>query len=537
MTRKVRAKGSEFAEAILDFKGSKVEFEPSYEPQRLIYDMYAGFFVLKAGRQVGKSLGLGGRINIGSISQPWFTSLYISPSQIQTKRFSTGYLDIFRDSKYINGHFVNPKDPGNVFHKSYKNKSQVYLSYAQTGADADRVRGLTADLLCIDEVQDVSMDIIPVIAEILNTSDFGYQMFAGTSKSTANTLEQLWQQTNMMEFVKKCECCGKWVIPDNFDICMRMCADPKGLTCPYCQKPFSFLGGQWVATKPSEIRQGVHLPQMIFGANCTPKKWARMHQKIEASKKGILYTPNTIANEIFGLATDLGATSLSLGECKACSDNSWTEWPNTDGSNVPDHLKPRLNSIQSVVLGVDWSVSGSESSMTVYTVIGIDGTGGMAVLETAKLQDAKITDQVDIVCEIARKWQVDIVASDRGVGVLQAELMAEKLGADKVIMCQYVSSNTRLTWNEQGGFLAADRTRAIDNVMMKIRRGPDRFLTPSWALTEGYWEDALSLYEEETRIGKRLYVKDPAIPDDWIHSVVFANLGYQYINGDYTFTE
>jgi len=132
---------------------------------------------------------------------------------------------------------------------------------------------------------------------------------------------------------------------------------------------------------------------------------------------------------------------------------------------------------------------------------------------------------------------VRIVASDRGVGVLQAEIMQQRLGPDKVIMCQYVSSNARLSWNTQGGFLSADRTRAMDNVMMKMRLGPERFLTPAWNLTEGYWGDALAIYEEESRTGKRLYIKDPSIPDDWFHSVVFANLGYQYICGDYTFTE
>jgi hypothetical protein len=533
----IKATGSKYAQAILDFKGSRVRFEPDYDPQRLIYDMYPEVLVVKAARQVGKSLGLGGRINIGSISQPWFTSLYISPSQTQTKRFSVGYLDIFRDSKFIKKFFVNSKDVGNVFHKSYNNKSEVILSYAQTGADADRVRGITADLLCIDEVQDVSIDIIPVIAEVLNTSDYGYQIFTGTSKSTANTLEQLWLTTNQMEFVKKCDKCSKWVIPNEYDLCMEMCVNPKTLVCPYCHSPFSFNGGQWVSTKPGVKRQGLHLPQLIFGANCKPGKWERLYAKVDLSRKGVMYTPTLIANEIFGLATDLGASSLSLGEAQGCCVPDWTEWPSPDGSNLSGEMLSRAKSITNVVLGVDWSVSGSQSSMTVVSVIGIDSTGGMILLEATKLSEGKILDQVDRVCEIARKWNVSIVASDRGVGVLQAELMANKLGRDKVIMCQYVTSNTRLYWNSNGNFLAADRTQAMDNVMMKMRLGVHRFATPNWNLTEGLWNDALAIYEEETRTGRRLYIKDPNIPDDWFHSVVFANLGYQYLTGDYTFVE
>ncbi|CAL9990614.1 hypothetical protein VPHD148_0330 [Vibrio phage D148] len=46
----VSATGSKLAEAILEFKGNRVVFEPKYEPQRLLYDLYPQFLVVKAGR-------------------------------------------------------------------------------------------------------------------------------------------------------------------------------------------------------------------------------------------------------------------------------------------------------------------------------------------------------------------------------------------------------------------------------------------------------------------------------------------------------
>lgn len=49
-SKKVKATGSRLAEAILEFKGNKVVFEPKYEPQRLLYDLYPQFLVVKAGR-------------------------------------------------------------------------------------------------------------------------------------------------------------------------------------------------------------------------------------------------------------------------------------------------------------------------------------------------------------------------------------------------------------------------------------------------------------------------------------------------------
>lgn len=538
--KKVRATGSQLAEAILDFKGNKVEFGKKYEPQRLLYDLYPQFLVVKAGRQVGKSLGLAGRITTGSISQPYFTSLFIAPSQIQTKRWSGGYLDTFRESKYVSKHYVNNKDPGNVFEKTFSNKSKVYLSYGQTSADMDRVRGLTADLLCLDEVQDIELASVPIVKEILNTSAYGYQLFTGTSKSNAGTLEQLWQQTNQMQFVKKCSKCSKWVIPDRFETCMEMVTNPDHMVCPYCHNEFSFYGGEWIATRNAlsqgpGAKYGMALPQLIFGANTTPgtRQWNDLYDKVQQSLNGVLYTPETVANEIFGLATDLGATSLSITEAQACSLPEYREFIKPDWSNLVPSMKSHMSAIHTTVLGVDWSVSGSEGSHTVVTVLGIDHSGRTTVLFAKKLIGSHILTQVDEVLAIAGQYKCKMIGSDRGVGVLQGELMQNKYGHHRVIMCQYVSASRRLKWDQGGNFLSADRTSAMDDVMHKMRLGPSRFVTPRWEFMEPFWSDTLSIFEEETSIGKRVYRKQPSIPDDWFHSVVFANLAYKYLTGEH----
>lgn len=536
--KKVTAKGSQLAEALLSFKGNRVQFGRMYEPQRLLYDLYPQSLTIKAGRQVGKSLGLAGRIVTGSIAQKYFTSLFIAPSQIQTKRWSSGYLDTFRESPYVAKHFIKHSDPSNVFEKTFTNKSKVYLSYGQTSADMDRVRGLTADLLCLDEVQDIQLTSIPVVKEILNTSDWGYTMYTGTSKSTAGTLESLWLDSNQMEFCQKCHKCGKWVIPNNSSLMREMMVNPDHLVCPYCHKKFSFFGGQWVATrnemsKGPGAKFGLHMPQMVFGANNKPRQWADMYDKVQSSLTGSLYTPELIDNEVFGLATDLGSTSLSIREVQACCLPDYTEWAKPDKSNVAPSVLPLINQIHSTVLGVDWSVSGSVGSHTVITVLGVDHSGRMTLLFAKKLVSGSILEQVDEVLATARAYNCKMIGSDRGVGVLQGELMQQQYGATKVIMCNYVSASRRLRWDSAGNFLAADRTGAMDDMMHKIRLGPDRFISPKWAFTEGLWGDALSIFEEETTIGKRVYRKQPSIPDDFFHSLVFANLAYKYLTGEH----
>ena len=56
MTKSVKATGSQLAEAILTFKGNRVEFGKMYEPQEFLYNLYPQSLVVKAGRQVNSGL-------------------------------------------------------------------------------------------------------------------------------------------------------------------------------------------------------------------------------------------------------------------------------------------------------------------------------------------------------------------------------------------------------------------------------------------------------------------------------------------------
>jgi len=105
--------------------------------------------------------------------------------------------------------------------------------------------------------------------------------------------------------VSKCPHCGHWIIPDTYEKCLRIC-QPHGPSCDKCLKPVHPADGQWVATNPLiRDKVGFHLPQIIIGDNCKPKKWARLIDKVKQAQEGGLYTPATLANEVFGLATDL----------------------------------------------------------------------------------------------------------------------------------------------------------------------------------------------------------------------------------------
>lgn len=522
---KIDATTSQLASALLELKGKPLSFE-RYKPFQMVYDVDPPMIIGKAGRQIGKSVGLAGITTIKGISRPYFNSLYIAPLAQQAKRFSNMYLDMFIDSPLISKHYKNNRSTKNVFEKSFTTGSIVYIGYAQDESDADRIRGIMADSLTVDEVQDISYDALPPIFEILSASEFKYKRLFGTSKSTSNTLEYLWLKSNQLEWVMKCDHCSKWTVPHDFESCEKICSNPEGPACVHCGKVLDVNKGQWAAMKPSEKRTyGFHLPQFCMSANTKPAMWTDMYEKIHNG----VYSPVKVANEVYGLATDLAGKAITMKEAQDCCNYEKAEF---DKSWVRDS-----RAIQNVVVGVDWSVTGSDKSFTVISVLGYDAVGKCYLLYSEKMQGINILDQVQKVKEIFHAYNAQLIASDRGVGVLQVQLLQQALGANRVVAIQYVSAKNKLRWDKIGQFLAADRTQAIDNFLMKIRLGRERFECPTWTLTEPFWQHALAIFEEETNSGNRVFRHHPDEPDDWLHSLVFGNIGYQFMTGDYTFLE
>lgn len=518
---------SQFAKAVLLLKGKPLNLE-EYKPFELVYNINPPDMVIKAGRQIGKSVSLGASIITNSILRQFFNTLYIAPLSQQTSRFSTSYLDPFLASPLVKKHFRDTSDKKNVFEKSLNTGSRIYLGYADTEQGADRNRGLSADQLLLDELQDISYDAVPILKETMSASPFAWTRYTGTAKTENNTLELYWKRSSMCEWVVKCHSCGRYTIPSDHETCLKILNNDHGPSCAHCGALVNMKNGRWLAAKPDRKEfVGLHMPQFIMPARNNPKKWKELLNKV----RGGGYSAQKLSNEVFGLASGVGGRILSLKEAMLCCNSSRTEWDR----GFPPPGDPR--GIVVTTLGVDWSVSGSTKSYTIISILGYDFNGKCYLLYAQKLDGIDILKQVSRVQELYKQYQCSIIGSDRGVGVLQGQMLKQALGSDKVVMVNYVSAKHALRWDKAGQFYAADRTMNIDTIVLKAKMGPGRFETPAWPLTGSFWDDALNVYEEESAVGKRLYRKDPDLCDDWLHSVVFGNIGMMVLRGEFVTVE
>jgi hypothetical protein len=502
-----------FATNLLSLKGKKFSFT-GYLPFKEVYDIDCKGIVLKAGRQVGKSVSMAGRMVGESVLKRYFNTLYMTPLSAQAARFSSAYLDPYLKQGLVKKYFQNPGTMNNVFEKSLSTGSRIYLSYGAEESEVDRVRGIMTDAVLVDEVQDMNVDALPVIMETMSSSEHKLERYAGTSKTINNTLEMLWQKSSLNEWVVKCTGCGKYNIPNTFESCMGMCKDERGTCCMHCGTLIDVTTGQWVVGNRGARMAGFHLPQHIFGSRTSAKNWPDLYHKIHGGR----YTEAKVANEVFGLAHSSGGRPLVLNDALGCCNPAKKEY---------DTCRPAdTRSILYVALGVDWSVSSSLTSFTIISVLGFDMNHKAYNLYSQRIQGVDILEQVERVKQVYYLYNANGVFMDRGVGVLQGQLLEKDLGTDVVTMMQYVTSKPDARFESVGNFISLDRTRAMGRTLFYMKQGRKFFETPCFEASEDFWKDAFNLVDEETASGKIVFRHDG--PDDWFHSITFALAGYEY---------
>ncbi len=484
-----------------------------------IYDSGAHRKLMMCGRQVSKTIMLCGHHVTDVASTPQFRNLYVAPLKDQAAYYSKNKLGkILNYSPLFKKHYFSPSLSNAVWHREFLNGSDIVIRYADK--DPDRVRGISADRNSFDEIQDIIYkNVVPVVNETLANSEWGYENYAGTPKSTENPIESLWQSSTQFEWVMRCSGCGVHNFVDS-----EKSVGKRGVICLKCGKYLNVRHGFWHPMNPWDgpdddplkllQLQGYHVSQFILPLNTEEDiRWAKLIRKLEDP----MYSEAAIANEVFGKSYAMGSRFLQRDDLeRQCREYYISRSPRPEMfSDIVRGVDGQLQ----IYAGVDWSGGGDSGvSRTALWIWGVLPDNRLKTLHFEIFPMREPIDDLETIGELIVAFHVKKTGADAGVGALANSFLRKKLGRDNMVQFQYGSF--RQHFMRGADRILVDRTSAIDSYMAIIKQ--QGVFYPAQAQCGSAFDDVLALHTEETRAGTRIWTKRVDRSDDAFHAQVFG---------------
>lgn len=485
--------------------------------------------VYKCARQVSKSTSLAAQGLVQAATTPYFRSLYVLPLYEQCRRFSSNVLRPFVNESPIKGLIIDSGCEQSVLQKSFINHSIMYFTFAFL--DCDRVRGIAADKLAIDEAQDMDWDFLPIIGEVLSASKWGIKQYSGTPKTFDNTLEALWSDSSQAEWFIPCGC-GHWNIPAvQFDaVAMigpvsNIKTHGTALVCGKCRKPIDATKGAWIHKYPERRIQfaGYHVPQIVMPLHyASDKKWTELLTKMNKRSNAV------VMNEVLGESCDVGTKLVTVEELRRACILHKLDLEAAKGVRFTERYIQRI-------LGVDWGGGGEDKvSYTTISIVGLRPDYKQEVLWAERLHVAvSDVDEVNRIIELFSLFSCHYIAHDfAGSGSVHETLLIQAgFPMNKIIPFSYVRTGGKsliVHHSPDTGsirhYYALDKTWSIMLLCMLVKTG--HLMFPEYTSAKDLVDDFLHLVEHKTEsphAGDIMTVKRmPKQSDDFVHSTNFA---------------
>jgi hypothetical protein len=495
---------------------------------------------------------------------PYFSTLFLTPLFEMIRRFSQNYVAPFIETSPVGKLFTDEKTINNVLQRSFKNRSQMIFSFAYL--DAERTRGISADKNCIDEIQDMDISFLPIIHETISASrSWGIIQYAGTPKTLDNTIERLWIDSSMAEWLIKCPHggCGHWNIPALEHDLLKMIGPVHkeisetcpGVICSKCAKPINprppYQGGtgRWVHRHPSKRWKyaGYHVPQLIMPMHyASVEKWQILVDKMNGKGN----TPiHVFYNEVCGESWDSGSKLVTVTDLKRAACLPWENKLDEAQNNIEGYLYRFVS--------VDWGGGGvsngkSDLALQSYTSIAVCGLcpdgrvdiiyGFRSMHPHDHIREAKL------ILGIMAAFKCSHVVHDyTGAGTVRETVLVQAgLPIRNILPVAY-------TGPAKGGLIlfkpaipkhprahyAMDRNRALNYCCQFIKSGVIRFFRYDYKGSDdvGLLHDFLNLIEDksESGSGRDTYkiLRDPSGPDDFAQAVTMGTLMLFQMRGQF----
>lgn len=474
--------------------------------------------LLMTSRQTEKSTSLGNLLMSLAGMRSIYTSLFVSPSAMQTKVFSTTRLDDIITVSPMLKSLTHRSLINNLLEKEFVNKSKIYLRYAFLSAD--RIRGLSVNALFLDEIQDLLQDLLPVIEETTSHHKDPLFCYSGTPKTLDNTIEKYWSRlSTQSEWVIPCERHGT---PNNPSSWHWNVLGPKniGKFGPICDRCGGALNPEhpmadWCEMNPGAQFEGFRICRlMVPWFFKDPEKWKEIIQAMER------YATAQFMNEVLALSYDSGEKPLSRHELIRCCDDAFTN---------DEEQAAAFGQTHDLYAGIDWHAGGTQGAA--YTVLFVGGyvrqDEGFQYVYAKRFTgpEAEPEELMAELIRLLRKFRIKYIGADFGAGFMQNKQLSSVFGAKKVFPIHYMGKLTsKILYKPQLHRFMVFRSMVMADIFQAIKKMKLRFF--GWdQFREPFSSDMLSIRAEYNEAQRMLmYIKIPGIPDDSFHAAGYALL-------------
>lgn len=487
----------EFAQNFIYLKDRKIDFA-GREYLEAVYNSTAQRMVIRAARQVEKSTFLVNAILYDAMKTPGLTTLFVAPRDQQASVFvKTRLIPTIQNSPVVARALLGARRRKlGVKDLQFANGSTLHVRAAYHSADA--VRGLSADILMIDEFQDIADGDLPVLMETLSHSATARVILTGTPKLVDNHLEGAFQRSTGCEWAIPCANCGRDVMIS------ERALGSEGLICPDCQLAIDPRQGRWFARRPLAA----------WGAGfCISHPMVSWLRYREILHKQQAYDPIKFKNECLGQPTTLGEHIVTREEVEACCSQRPMA---SSAQDVPPPWRGKL------LAGVDWG--GGAKARTILTI------GYMRpenIFEVCHFSGFAAREEPDYllsqIAGICSRFGVRAVGVDGGgAGFHLNRLLANRLGL-QLYAVLYAQSDSA---PRQDGLLwqwSVHRTASIGLLFARIKLKKISF--PRVEDCGSYLDEItceVAEYDDHHRSIK--YVHPATQPDDALHATNYALL-------------